>query len=312
MELRSPKVTHSHRRGTSYWYPYYTGYSEGFIEDVLNIYQVDSRSLILDPWNGSGTTTFVAHRLGYATVGFDLNPALVVVSKARLLDKGVIPSINSLTFDLYGHASRTSSCSSIDREDPLAIWFAPSTAAYIRSLERSIRQMLASPPCDAPPFFWPNASPLSTLACFYYVALFEAVRGMLKGFQSSNPTWTRLSQKSTQPVSLDRTCFENLYENAVRRLSAYISEYVIQPSRCSSEWHVEVAAAENLPVANNSVDFVLSSPPYCTRIDYAIMSYPELAILGCPADSRLDALRKRMLGTPTVSRLDAAPLVKCA
>ena len=42
-------------------------------------------------------------------------------------------------------------------------------------------------------------------------------------------------------------------------------------------------------------------PPYCTRIDYIIASRPELAVLGYREDD-LHALRREMVGTPTIRR----------
>ncbi|WP_410712175.1 DNA methyltransferase [Bradyrhizobium sp. BEA-2-5] len=43
-----------------------------------------SGQVVLDPWNGSGTTTSVANGAGLTAVGIDINPAMAVVAKARL------------------------------------------------------------------------------------------------------------------------------------------------------------------------------------------------------------------------------------
>src|SRR5205823_5512604 len=53
-----------------------------------------------------------------------------------------------------------------------------------------------------------------------------------------------------------------------------------------------------LPIADGSVEAVITSPPYCTRIDYAIATLPELAVLGMGGEE-LRALRDRLIGTPT-------------
>ena len=60
------------------WYRYYAGYSAGFVEQVLKESAPTAR-LVLDPWNGTGTTTVVAASKRVAAIGFDVNPALVVV-----------------------------------------------------------------------------------------------------------------------------------------------------------------------------------------------------------------------------------------
>jgi hypothetical protein len=61
-----------------------------------------------------------------------------------------------------------------------------------------------------------------------------------------------------------------------------------------------VASSEHLPVRRGTIDFVLSSPPYCTRIDYGVATSPELAVLGFQVDTRLRELRARLIGTPTI------------
>ncbi|MEW6536911.1 MAG: DNA methyltransferase [Candidatus Auribacterota bacterium] len=76
----------------------------------------------------------------------------------------------------------------------------------------------------------------------------------------------------------------------------------------SGKVKVEVASSESLPNDDNSVHFVLSSPPYCTRIDYAVATFPELAILGYSLESDFPQLRRVLIGTSTVSRSVCSPL----
>src|SRR5688500_12785789 len=45
------------------WYPYYAGYTSAFAESVFDQYLGSAKSVV-DPWNGSGTTTAVAASRG--------------------------------------------------------------------------------------------------------------------------------------------------------------------------------------------------------------------------------------------------------
>lgn len=83
--------------------------------------------LVLDPWNGSGTTTAVARQLGIRASGFDLNPALVVIANGRLLGKDVAPSIAPLARDILSHAQSLTSEQVDSHPDPLATWFDEAT-----------------------------------------------------------------------------------------------------------------------------------------------------------------------------------------
>lgn len=63
---------------------------------------------------------------------------------------------------------------------------------------------------------------------------------------------------------------------------------------------ISVNTSESLPLSSNSVDAIITSPPYCTRIDYAIATVLELAILGFSSENYLTELRNKMIGTPTI------------
>lgn len=58
----------------SRFFDFYAGYSTSFVADVLLYWNLPGNSVILDPWNGSGTTTDIASKMGYKAIGYDLNP----------------------------------------------------------------------------------------------------------------------------------------------------------------------------------------------------------------------------------------------
>lgn len=73
--------------------------------------------------------------------------------------------------------------------------------------------------------------------------------------------------------------------------------------RCDNSVSIQIerASSESIPLLNSSIDLVVCSPPYCTRIDYAIATSPELALLGCSMSRDIKNLRDRMIGTPTIT-----------
>jgi hypothetical protein len=79
--IPSPKLTRAEKRDLIY--PYYAGFSEMFVASMFDRMGVIGGSRVLDPWNGSGTTTLVASMRGIRSTGYDLNPALVIVARAR-------------------------------------------------------------------------------------------------------------------------------------------------------------------------------------------------------------------------------------
>jgi hypothetical protein len=81
--MRSPKLRGGSTRN---WYRYYAGYSERFVEDALDVTISDASDVVLDPWNGSGTTTKVALKMKVgrlATNVIDDGSALHLLPKSR-------------------------------------------------------------------------------------------------------------------------------------------------------------------------------------------------------------------------------------
>src|SRR5882757_2709367 len=73
-------------------FPYYAGYSATFARQLLSSAGLHKNSSLLDPWNGAGTTTSEGNKLGFSSIGVDLNPVMVVAAKASMLGYDETPS----------------------------------------------------------------------------------------------------------------------------------------------------------------------------------------------------------------------------
>ena len=65
---------------------------------------------------------------------------------------------------------------------------------------------------------------------------------------------------------------------------------------------IKRSSSLQLPLSSDSVDAVISSPPYCTRIDYVRATLPELAVIEYPNGDSIRDLREKMTGTPTINK----------
>ena len=61
--------------------------------------------------------------------------------------------------------------------------------------------------------------------------------------------------------------------------------------------------ARALPLRDREATFILTSPPYLTRVDYVVPTALELALLGKSSDE-VKAFRKDMMGTPLARSSD--------
>src|ERR1700678_3726619 len=106
----------------SRWYRYYAGFSERFARTALESARLSAEDWVLDPWNGSGTTTATAAALGLNVLGYDLNSVMVLVAKARCLYAGENSSLCPLASEVLRQARK-----SFDpgHDDPLSVWLRP-------------------------------------------------------------------------------------------------------------------------------------------------------------------------------------------
>ncbi len=65
---------------------------------------------------------------------------------------------------------------------------------------------------------------------------------------------------------------------------------------------IRIGSSTEIELLENSVDLVLTSPPYCTRIDYGIAILPELALFSVDVDEECDAIRRSLMRTTTVPK----------
>ena len=320
---RGPAVDARHPES---WYRYYAGYSPEFVTDVISYLSkhghVGGDAILADPWNGAGTTTQVAEDVGVRSWGGDVNPAMVVVAKARLLGGHARPSELAICDNLISSAKRTWRSHEVDG-DPLCTWFTPRGGAAIRAIEHEIASLLdpfakGSSPLQA----GTRVSTMSPLAAFFYLGLFRTTRALVAPFATSNPTWIRrpASVHERRRPSIDTVA--KRFRDEILLMTGSRTTVCKDSAVDQERWYartdagfdqasdravqgakqlatIELASSTALPLDDASVNAVLSSPPYCTRIDYAVATAPELATLGLN-EIAFRALRDRMIGTSTI------------
>lgn len=270
------------------WYDYYAGFSDSFSIKYLKKYSRNmSNPLVLDPWAGSGTTNLAANYLNLSSVGFDINPIMIVVSKAKLFD--------FKSFDIEELKRIVSEENVINNpyaqdNDYLSHWFNNDSVAIIRSIESLIQNRI---------LLFDNISPLkardinsiNSKVAFYYLILFKTVRSFSKSLTGSNPTWVRIKELDNK-LSIKLNEFIDSFVNVA-------NSFFEHRTTLNNRADFFLNDSKNLPIEKNSVDIILTSPPYCTRIDYAVSTIIELALIGYN-QNEIDELRASMIGTPKI------------
>ena len=287
MTLTNPKLR-DNIYGKADWYPYYAGYAQGFVSDVLDLLKIEPGQTILDPWNGSGTTTQVAMHKGIQAYGYDINPVMVTVANAKALSNITYDAL----IDLANNILEESSPSKMRIKtvgDPLNYWFQDDSIYYIRKLDFYLVKHTTRPPYSV------NGS---TLRDFFHVILFRTVKSLLPSFRSTNPTWIKKATSPEERIHITRKKIYKIFLQETMLMAAYFKN---QNQFQQVAPIIAFGDSRKLNLATASVDHVITSPPYCTRIDYVIATLPELALLKLDHIDFND-LRSKMLGTNKIQK----------
>ncbi|UZD74844.1 DNA methyltransferase [Bacillus siamensis] len=292
-EIRSAKRGQNERKGVHEWHPYYAGYSENFVDDVLNYMGATEASIVLDPWIGSGTTAIVCQRRGIKSLGNEINPVMVIFTKAK--------SLNILEFDIT--SILISIINTVAKNDGLLedyydnqellqfldIYYWERLNKLRFAIDKVCRELEKSKDKEL----------VDCLLAFFYAALFRSLRTVGNFKRGKNPTWIT---KENYSNSNNKINILGIYEKFVISMFNDLRNIYSKNSLLKAPLpEVYLGDSRKLTLKRNSVDFIITSPPYLTRIDYAIATKPELLFLGYKEKSKFDLIRRATMGAPVIS-----------
>lgn len=295
LKIPSPKRKADASRGWNGFFPYYAGFLEAFARSVLESAKLPTGAIVFDPWNGSGTTTFAASQLSLASQGMDLNPVMLIVARARLLPRSEADSLGPLAREIVKGLRGNKRV--VAKDDPLLNWFTLPTVALIRALERRIREHFVGQMTLSDTGL--RLQNLSGLAATFYVALFSVCRHLAVPYQSSNPTWLRKPRDDENVIESNRAAMFSMFISNLKSMAEALTARSVTDGE-TADVKLVVGDTVSAEMIEGSVDFVLTSPPYCTRIDYAAATRIELAVLHPLLNLSMEDLGRQMIGSTRV------------
>lgn len=245
--------------------------------------KTSKRMRVLDPMMGSGTVLAMARSRGHKAIGFDMDPLAVLISKAwasscdtlaaRERAETVLGVARSICKSMP-ESEAYPRCADTETRKFISYWF----DGYARRQLASLSQAISLVRDDAA---------RNVLWCAFSRLIISKQSGASRAMDLSHSRPHRAFKLApAKPFNKFLAAVERVLENTVDTKALGRGP---SPS-------IERGDARNLPLADNSVDLVLTSPPYLNAIDYIRCSKFSLVWMG-HSIAELRRLRTESIGT---------------
>lgn len=255
------------------WYPFVEGYSKEFIHSIID--EIGANHLTcLEPFSGSGTTALELQNMGIKCVSFEVNPLMYLIGRVKLDSSYRVEEtekwFNYIVFNRNNCkiAELQSEFDTLYQSDDKKKWnYNTEAGIAIKKLENTIKNISDN-----------NYRDLFTVAlsailldvsnlyrngkCLSYKKDWE------KRMVSEEFVYKRFDSKIKNEILFD---IENFQKSNIPNTSINNKKYL---------YNEDSREAIDKLVDNNSIDLVITSPPYLNSRDYTDTYMLELKTLG--------------------------------
>ena len=265
------------RAATSAYTHSYHRYPAKFIPQIVDRLVNDYTKIgdvVLDPFGGCGTTLVESQLLGRNSVGTDVNPIAKLITqvkvtpiKPKILQREVERVLSALE-----NYAPTSSVRKSYRHERLEYWFEPDIIQELDYIYKVI-----------------NKTKNTHVRRFFLVA-----------FSHNLKNASRWLMKSIKPTIDKKKIPQSPCKSFSRHLKSMMRKNKSYYETLSQRGHLDVqtkmykrdATRKTLPIENNSVNLIVTSPPYVTSYEYADLH--QLSLLWFGNDPRFKQWNKHV------------------
>lgn len=250
------------------WYPFVEGYSKEFICSIIDE-QVSEVNLCLEPFSGSGTTALELQNLGIKCCSFEINPFMYLLSKVKL-ETSYDATIATQFFVKikqrrckYKNVSLSDEFSTLYQNDNLKKWNYNTTVGIaVEKLKKAINKV--------------DSNIYKDLFTVILASILLDVSNLYRNGKclSYKPNWkaSNLSEKDV---------FQ-LFDSRFKDVFLYDIEHVIVNNTVDNKkylYNEDSRVGIDKHIKDDSVDLVITSPPYLNSRDYTDTYMLELKTL---------------------------------
>jgi DNA modification methylase len=247
------------------WFYYKQGFSKELVEWLAKRYRIQQGSVILDPFCGVGTTMTTAKEMGLSSIGVDILPLCVFVSKTKLQTEYNQERLRKeAKLILSGNPKKPKS------EWPKA-WIVP------RALNEKVRKELL--------FYKERVDtiqddPIKNLLLLCLLNVVDKV-----SYTKKDGGFLRIVTDKRIPDT------RQALRDEIERIVGETTQTKLSGSPVTGMSQVIIGDARSLSIGDESIDFVVTSPPYLNKTDYTRLFSLELYLAFCKTFEELRKIR---------------------
>ncbi|MEM5872414.1 MAG: DNA methyltransferase [Candidatus Aenigmatarchaeota archaeon] len=231
------------------WYYFKEGFSRQLVDIFIDKFQLNENSFVLDPFCGVGTTLLTCKQRGINSIGFDVSPFFVFVSKVK-----------TENYDLEELNKAISNALKWKFERP----------KYLPK-EKYIKKVFSKYTLEDVIFYKNKILEIENekIRNFLLLALIDSA--IKASWAIKDGAVIKIEKKGKPPL-------KKYFKYKVKKMFKDLKSLNMRPI----EARVELGDARNLSLESGCVDAVITSPPYLNKIEYTKIYKIEMSFLGFP------------------------------
>lgn len=241
------------------WYRYTAGFSAEWVKSVVKKYLEESGKtdiVVLDPFAGSGTTLLSCDEIGVKSFGYESQPLVYDIASAKLSWEADIEKVRRLAERVMVLA-KNGSYEMDDFPEIVKKCYDEINLSQINALKKVIDEL----------------SDDTKEAKLVWVGFVSMLRS---ASHAGTATWQYVLPNKTKTKVL--TAFDAFEKQIDIICDDILSFQKIGAQKMSNLYKQD--ARKKSELADNSIDLIITSPPYANNYDYADATRLELSVLG--------------------------------
>ncbi len=265
------------------------------VKAFFNYANLPKDALVLDPFCGSGTTLVESFLYGTQAIGLDINPLAYIIAKAKIrsfyIPKEDLQTLKTTykNFELSSNTSYEILKETYQHLDVnyLERWFPTENLHQIFCLLNSFE----------------------TYTEDIQLLLKITLSNLLRTYSYQVPNQLRIRRrKDAPPTNLIESFLNNLNKNINTILKFHLLFDLRKNSNIKNHLCDIKELNKKLPLKENSVDIVVTSPPYATALPYVDTDRLSIFLFGYTDSSSFRKLEKTLIGNREITKKERLAL----